>query len=274
MLANLCPTDAHPKAWSRTVSRSETERGGSVPARVTRYFYFKQILDAMCGLILVVLLAPAVAVAAILIRLTSSGPAFYRQVRLGRFGRPFRIWKLRTMQHQCEAGSGIRWSTPGDSRVTPIGRVLRRLHIDEIPQLINVLRGEMSLVGPRPERPEFFPALSAAIPNYSHRLLVKPGVTGLAQVYLPPDEDIDGVIRKQRLDLYYIRQIGLGLDLRLLVATALQAVGVPHVAVRSLLRLPRLATIGVPPVAVSPGSTRPAIPSPTVLPEPVSRSVS
>ena len=122
--------------------------------------------------------------------------------------------------------------------MTFLGRILRKLHIDEFPQLWNVLRGDMSLVGPRPERPEFFPVLSAAVPNYARRLAVKPGVTGLAQVYLPPDEDVAGVRKKQLLDLHYIRTFGFGLDIRLMAATGFQAVGVPHGLVRWVLRLP------------------------------------
>jgi lipopolysaccharide/colanic/teichoic acid biosynthesis glycosyltransferase len=215
----------------------------------------KPVLDFVVAALLALVLGPVIAATALLIVLTSPGPAFYTQVRLGRFGRPFIIWKLRTMEHNCEDGSGAQWSTPGDRRVTPLGRILRKLHIDEFPQLWNVLRGDMSLVGPRPERPEFFPVLSAAIPNYPQRLLVKPGVTGLAQVYLPPDEDVEGVRRKQAHDLHYIRTFGLGLDVRLLIATAVQAVGLPHVLVRPLLHLPSSRTFETARPATPPGAT-------------------
>ena len=207
------------------------------------YLALKRGVDVVLGAVLLVVLAPVIAVTGLLIVLTSRGPALYSQTRLGQFGRPFVIWKLRTMRHRCEDGSGARWSARGDTRVTFIGRILRRLHIDEFPQLWNVLRGDMSLVGPRPERPEFLPVLSASIPGYARRLAVKPGVTGLAQVYLPPDEDVAGVRRKQVLDLHYIRTVGLGLDLRLMAATPLQAVGLPHGLVRRVLFLPDRRTV-------------------------------
>src|SRR5205823_3448469 len=108
-----------------------------------------------------------------------------------RFGEPFIILKLRTMYDRCEAKTGAAWATRNDPRVTPVGRVLRKLHIDELPQLLNILRGDMSLVGPRPERPEFVGPLSRALPGYADRLQVRPGLTGLAQIQLPPDSDLE-----------------------------------------------------------------------------------
>ena len=136
------------------------------------------------------------AVAAIVVKLTSRGPAFYTQIRLGQDGRAYAIYKLRTMTHDCEKLSGPQWSKKGDCRVTAVGRLLRRSHLDELPQLWNVLRGEMSLIGPRPERPEFVPRLERSLPHYRARLHVRPGVTGLAQVQLPPDTDLGSVRRK------------------------------------------------------------------------------
>ena len=111
------------------------------------------------------------------------------------------------MYHDCERLTGARWSTPGDNRVTWIGKILRATHIDELPQLFNILRGEMSLVGPRPERPEIVVGLELAIPCYRDRLQVRPGVTGLAQVQLPPDTDLESVRRKVAYDLYYIERL-------------------------------------------------------------------
>jgi lipopolysaccharide/colanic/teichoic acid biosynthesis glycosyltransferase len=175
----------------------------------------------------------------VLVRLTSHGPAFYSQMRLGRGGRPFRIYKLRTMVHDCEKEGGARWSTPGDPRVTRLGAFLRRSHLDELPQLWNVLKGDMSLVGPRPERPEFVPRLEQAIPGYRLRLAVRPGVTGLAQVQLPPDTDLDSVRRKLTYDLHYIRHRGFWLDVRLILWTALQLCGVPCGWLGRILPLPR-----------------------------------
>src|SRR5262249_23695826 len=134
---------------------------------------------------------------------------------------------------------GARWSTPGDSRVTPVGRLLRLTHIDELPQLWNVLRGDMSLIGPRPERPEFVPQLERAIPLYRIRLLVRPGLTGLAQVQLPPDTNLDSVRVKLAYDLWYVRQLNFVLDLRILFATALKLFGVPFGVIRAVLGLAR-----------------------------------
>src|SRR5262249_14297707 len=151
---------------------------------------------------------------------------------------PFRIYKLRTMTHNCEKISGARWSTPGDTRITWLGRFLRRTHLDELPQLWNVLKGDMSLVGPRPERPEFLPELERAVPRYRERLHVKPGVTGLAQVQLPADVDVASVRRKVAYDLHYIRRLGFWLDLRLIACTALRVLGFPYHRGARLFRLP------------------------------------
>jgi len=195
-------------------------------------------LDFVGAVIMLVVASPVILVAALSIRLTSRGPAFYCQTRLGRNGRPYTIYKLRSMRHDCEKESGARWSTAGDSRVTRLGRFLRRTHIDELPQLWNVLRGDMSLVGPRPERPEFIPKLESAIPLYRDRLEVRPGVTGLAQVQLAADTDLASVRRKLAHDLHYVRHLGAWLDLRIFVATVLHVVGLPHELVGKLLCLP------------------------------------
>jgi lipopolysaccharide/colanic/teichoic acid biosynthesis glycosyltransferase len=132
------------------------------------------------------------------------------------------------MYHQCERLSGAQWSGRGDPRVTPLGWLLRATHIDELPQLWNVLRGDMSLIGPRPERPEFLPQLEKALPRYRERLLVRPGLTGLAQVRLPPDSNLDSVRRKLAHDLYYVDQVGFWLDLRILFSTLLHVLKVPY----------------------------------------------
>jgi lipopolysaccharide/colanic/teichoic acid biosynthesis glycosyltransferase len=188
--------------------------------------------------VIALLAVPALVVVAVLVKLTSRGPVIYSQTRLGRGGRPFRIYKFRTMWHNCERHSGPRWSTPGDPRVTPLGRFLRVTHLDELPQLWNVLKGDMSLVGPRPERPELIPALEQAIPAYRQRLQVRPGVTGLAQVQLPPDTDLASVRRKLAYDLYHVEHGGLLLDLRLIACTGLAVLGVPYAVLAYLLRIP------------------------------------
>jgi lipopolysaccharide/colanic/teichoic acid biosynthesis glycosyltransferase len=211
--------------------------------RFTWFDPCKVVAEFVVALGLAVLTAPVILLAAVVIRLTSRGPAFYLQTRLGRAGRPYTLYKLRTMVHDCERQSGPCWSPPNDPRITPLGRFLRRTHLDELPQLWNVLQGDMSLVGPRPERPELVPALAAALCGYRLRLLVRPGLTGLAQVQLPADVDLASVARKLTYDLYYVRHRSPGMDLRLLLATALHLVGVPAPRIRKTLRLPTAAAI-------------------------------
>jgi lipopolysaccharide/colanic/teichoic acid biosynthesis glycosyltransferase len=203
----------------------------------------KAALEYVAALVLFVLTLPVVLLAAVLIKLTSRGPAFYSQTRLGRHGRPYQIHKLRTMVHNCEATSGARWSTPHDPRITPLGRILRNTHLDEFPQLWNVLKGEMSLIGPRPERPEFVPHLERSIPHYHHRLQVRPGIAGLAQVHLPPDTDLASVRRKLAYDLYYVRHLDPWLDLRLALCTGLSLFGIPFYVSCRFLLLPGGVTV-------------------------------
>jgi lipopolysaccharide/colanic/teichoic acid biosynthesis glycosyltransferase len=190
-----------------------------------------------------VILAPVIALTALLVRATSRGPAFYTQTRVGRNGRLFTIFKIRTMIHECESLTGPRWSMPGDPRITPIGHFLRRTHLDELPQLLNVLRGEMSLIGPRPERPEFTAKLERALPAYPERLRVRPGVTGLAQVHLPGDTSLASVRIKLAHDLYYIQQLNPGLDMRIMVCTLLRVLGVSFESIRRLSGLPSEAAV-------------------------------
>jgi lipopolysaccharide/colanic/teichoic acid biosynthesis glycosyltransferase len=195
-------------------------------------------LDFFLASVLSVVTAPVMLLAMLLVHLTSRGPVIYSQTRLGQYGRRYTIYKIRSMYHDCERLTGPRWSTPGDDRVTWIGKILRASHIDELPQLWNILRGEMSLVGPRPERPEIVVGLELAIPCYRDRLQVRPGVTGLAQVQLPPDTDLESVRRKIAYDLYYIERSDLWLDIRLILATALGIVRIPDSWISSLLSIP------------------------------------
>jgi lipopolysaccharide/colanic/teichoic acid biosynthesis glycosyltransferase len=224
---------------------TEPSRDGASADRGSCSWYgtVKVVADFAAALVLFVLTFPVLLVTALLIKLTSPGPALYAQTRLGRNGRPYTLRKLRTMVHNCEYLTGPCWSTPHDPRVTRLGRFLRRTHLDELPQLWNVLCGEMSLVGPRPERPEFVPHLELAIPCYRDRLSVRPGITGLAQVQVPADTDLASVRRKLAHDLYYIRAINPWLDLRLLICTGLSLVGVPFAVSCRLLGVPGGATV-------------------------------
>jgi len=202
------------------------------------YAPLRRCLDFAAALLLMTVAGPIMALVAIAVRLTSRGPAFYTQVRTGRGGQEFTIYKIRTMLHNCESLTGPRWTMPGDDRITPLGWVLRRTHLDELPQLFNVLKGDMSLIGPRPERPEFVATLEQILPGYAARHNVLPGITGLAQVQLPPDTDVDSVRNKLEYDLYFVRRWSLWLDLRICVATLLHVCGVSFDRLRKLRVVP------------------------------------
>jgi lipopolysaccharide/colanic/teichoic acid biosynthesis glycosyltransferase len=191
------------------------------PVAPSRRWYLpcKAAVEFTLALILFVLAMPFILLAAALVKLTSRGPAFYAQTRVGRNGRLFTIYKIRTMVHDCESLTGPRWSMPGDPRITRVGHFLRLTHTDELPQLINVLRGDMSIIGPRPERPEFLPKLERVVPMYRNRLAIRPGITGLAQVNLGADTDVENVRKKLAYDLHYIRHISPWLDWRIVMAT-------------------------------------------------------
>ena len=207
--------------------------------QVSRYVESKATVDCWAALAMLALSWPLILTLMALVRLTSRGPALYKQVRLGLDGRPYLILKLRTMFHDCERATGPQWAKARDPRATPLGRILRATHLDELPQLWNVVQGEMSLVGPRPERPEFVRQLERVIPNYRERLQVRPGITGLAQVQLPPDEDLDSVARKVAYDVFYVERINLWLNFRILIGTALKMAGISYGCIRFLAALPR-----------------------------------
>jgi lipopolysaccharide/colanic/teichoic acid biosynthesis glycosyltransferase len=219
-------------------------KDSSPPSAVSGYSRVKGVVDVLAALLLLILCAPLLLLGALLVKLTSRGPVFYSQVRLGKNGRPFTMYKIRSMVDNCENLTGAQWSLPGDARVTLIGQFLRRTHLDELPQLWNVLRGDMSLVGPRPERPEFFPGLEQAFPQYRDRLAVHPGLTGLAQVQLPPDTNLESVGRKLACDFVYIRRLSFWLDARIHICTGLKVLHVPLGLPRRLLRLPNYAEEG------------------------------
>lgn len=194
---------------------------GGIVVRFARKSFerFKRGSDLALSALGALLTVPIVAFAAALIKLTSKGPAIYRQDRVGKEGRIFRIYKLRTMCVDAEAQSGAVWAKDNDPRITPVGRFLRKSHIDEIPQLINVIKGEMSIVGPRPERPELVRDLKELILDYEKRLQIKPGITGLAQVWHKYDETIQDVKKKIKYDLLYIRKMCILVDLRIMANT-------------------------------------------------------
>lgn len=246
MLTNLDDMEIAPEEMAPAILEFRRPAAAPLPR-----FYLKtrRLLDFSAALILTLLALPIIVLAALAVKSTSRGPAFYTQTRVGRGGRIFTIFKIRTMIHNCESLTGPRWTIPGDPRVTPIGWLLRRTHVDELPQLWNVLKGQMSLIGPRPERPEFVRELSQAIPDYPHRHAVLPGITGLAQVQLAPDTDIESVRRKLVYDLHYIRAMSFSLDLRIGLATVLHMVGVSFARVRRLGIVP---TPAAPPSADSP----------------------
>lgn len=201
------------------------------------YRRFKTSIDFVLAVILLLITAPIIAFSMILVRLTSEGPSIYSQRRIGQRGRIFTLYKIRTMYQNSER-DGARWCVPGDARITPVGRVLRWSHLDELPQLINVLKGEMSLVGPRPERPEFVDRLELELPDYRRRLSVRAGLTGLAQIQQPPDTDLSSVRTKLEYDLYYVEGLSFWLDARLLIGTVLKCLGVPFGWIGRILQLP------------------------------------
>jgi lipopolysaccharide/colanic/teichoic acid biosynthesis glycosyltransferase len=185
----------------------------------------KAIVDRLFAGFLLVVLAPVIGLALAITKWTSRGPALYMQSRVGQGGRVFTIYKIRTMYHDCESLTGPRWSMPGDPRITPIGHIFRTLHIDELPQLWNVVNGDMSLVGPRPERPEICAEIRREIYGYDRRQAVKPGITGWAQIHLPPDSNMNSVRNKLVYDRFYIANRSPWLELQILACTALKLIG-------------------------------------------------
>mgnify|MGYP001558905588 FL=1 len=220
----------HWPAKARRVERTAREYVG---------WYAKRILDTTIATVALVMLSPIMFLCALAIRRESRGPALYSQVRVGLdrrhrpgpslnggerrrrtgYGRLFKIYKFRSMVQGAERGTGPVWCSDRDPRITKVGGFLRRTHLDELPQLVNVLRGEMSIVGPRPERPEFVERLAVEIPGYLQRSAVLPGITGLAQVKYRYDRDLQTAAMKLLYDLYYIRNSGLLFDVKIMAAT-------------------------------------------------------
>jgi lipopolysaccharide/colanic/teichoic acid biosynthesis glycosyltransferase len=197
----------------------------------------QRVMNLFIAAVALFVALPLLLLIAVAIKFTSRGPVFYTQERVGLDrrtsgikrdqtrrtrdlgGRPFTIYKFRTMRVDAEANSGAVWATQNDPRVTPVGRFLRQYRLDEIPQLLNVMRGEMNIVGPRPERPTIFAELREHITEYPLRQRAKPGITGLAQIYHHYDRSMDDVRTKVRFDLEYIRRQSLREDLRIMLRT-------------------------------------------------------
>jgi exopolysaccharide biosynthesis polyprenyl glycosylphosphotransferase len=184
----------------------------------------KRFFDVVISITVLTFTLLVLLIIAMLIRLTSDGQAIYKQIRVGRNGKLFTMYKFRTMQNNAEEHSGPQWASKDDPRVTPIGKWLRKLRIDEVPQLVNVLKGDMSLVGPRPERPHFVEQFSTEVPLYSRRHRVRPGITGWAQVKWKYDASMDDVREKTKYDLFYIENVSLKMDAKILINTMMTVI--------------------------------------------------
>jgi lipopolysaccharide/colanic/teichoic acid biosynthesis glycosyltransferase len=185
-----------------------------------RYFEIaKECVDILLGFIALVLALPVLLVCGIIIKLSSAGPVLYSQIRVGKDGKLFRMYKLRTMYLDAESAEEAIWAKPGDPRIIPVCRWMRRSHLDELPQLLAVIKGEMSLVGPRPERPEILGELEKVYPDVRKRLVVRPGITGLAQVRNGYDTDVQAFRKKLELDLEYIDHRKWATELHILAST-------------------------------------------------------
>lgn len=198
-----------------TISGHEAQR----ELQLASYFSHKTIVDRLITAGLMVVALPLMVVIGLAILILDGRPVFYRQIRVGKHGRKYWMWKFRTMCRDAESKTGAVWSTDADPRVTGLGRWLRCSHLDELPQFFNVLMGDMNLIGPRPERPEFIRELARDIPAYEQRLKARPGITGLAQLRLGYDRSIADVKHKLTLDLEYIQTASFAADFKIIVGT-------------------------------------------------------
>jgi len=217
-------SDGLPAISSRAARRARAPGAlnSGAPAPSVSYDHAKRAIDVLGASVLLAVAAPAIVATAVAIRVTSRGPVLLRQQRLTERGRSFSLLKFRSMVADAEGHEGARFAEEGDRRVTPVGRIIRRTRLDELPQLLNVLCGDMSLIGPRPERPEIAKDLAQRIRGFERRLGARAGLTGLAQVVQGYPGDIEGYRRKLGLDLLYIKRKSLKLD----VWIALKTVGV------------------------------------------------
>ena len=192
------------------------------------YLLFKRLFDMLSSIIGLAVMGALYPFLFVIMKIISPGPIFFSQKRVGLLGKEFKIYKFRTMIVNAEKGTGAVWCTNQDNRITPLGRFMRKLRIDELPQFWNILKGDMSLIGPRPERPEFVDMLKSRIPFYDERHLVKPGLTGWAQVSFPYGNSVEDSTQKLHYDLFYIRNMSIFLDMKIAlktIATILEAKG-------------------------------------------------
>lgn len=234
--------------WPIAFLRGQSSLYEAITLRRLYKYIVKRGMDIFFSTLALIAVSPLMLIIAILIKLDSKGPIFYSQVRVGQnrrrgsflgelwgqtnrrrrsnYGANFRILKFRSMRTDAEVGNKPQWCTVNDPRVTRFGNILRKSHLDELPQLINILRGDMTFVGPRPERPEFVSDLVTAFPHYALRLRMKPGLTGLAQIYHRPDLSLDDVRRKLRYDHLYSKSLSLATDVKIVFGTIPMVLGV------------------------------------------------
>ena len=188
--------------------------------QVSKYYRFKWYVDLLVSIVTLPVVGAIILFFMLLTRLTSKGPVIYTQIRCTKDGKPFKMYKIRSMVVDAETKGEAIWAGRHDPRITAVGRLMRRLHIDELPQIVNVWRGEMMVIGPRPERPEITQQLKKEIIGYEHRMMVVPGMTGYTQLNRPPDTDVRDVRKKLILDLEYIEKASFWFDMRILLGTA------------------------------------------------------
>ncbi len=215
------PSATASKPQSAEMPQSTEQLG----VELASYFKYKPWVDRLITASLMFVAIPVMTVVGIAILIKDGRPVFYRQTRVGKNGRTFRIWKFRTMQQNAESQTGAVWSCASDPRVTQLGQWLRSSHLDELPQFFNVLVGDMNLIGPRPERPEFVSELSRELPFYLERIKAAPGITGLAQIRNGYDHSVADVRQKVLVDLEYLRSTSFLTDIKLLAQTCLYVVG-------------------------------------------------
>lgn len=196
--------------------------------QVSKYYQYKWYVDVVISILTFPIIGSVILLFMLLTRLTSKGPVIYTQIRCSKEGKPFKMYKIRSMIVDAEAAGKAVWAGKRDPRITTVGRIMRKLHIDELPQILNVWRGEMTVIGPRPERPEIIEQLKQEIPYYEYRMSVLPGLTGYAQLNRPADTDLRDVRKKLILDLEYIEKVTFWFDLRILLGTAFKFIRIKH----------------------------------------------